>query len=122
MTAPVDSWVGNGADMVLTSRAWTLKAGSALLPPIAPRHRELHEAARPTWRRRGFQTLVNEVLKVPATTLLSPVPCGWFQTLVNEVLKVPGQIVRQSRRVIHRVRHRNPPLPTFFRRAIALNC
>ena len=69
LTAPVDSWVGNGADMVLTSRAWTLKAGSALLPPIAPRHRELHEAARPTWRRRGFQTLVNEVLKVRSSSV-----------------------------------------------------
>ena len=74
--------------MVMTSLAWTLKAWSALLLlPITPRHRETHEAARTTWLRMEFKTFVNEVLKVPC------------------------QIVRQGRRVIHRVLHWNPHLP-----------
>jgi len=45
-----------------------------------------------------------------------------FKTFVNEVLKVPCQIVRQGRRVIHRVLHWNPQLPTLFRLAAFLNC
>ena len=88
LSAPVDSLVSNWAYMVMTSLAWTLKAWSALLLPITPRHRESHEAARTTWLRMEFKTFVNEVLKVPC------------------------QIVRQGRRVIHRVLHWNPQLPT----------
>jgi len=98
LSAPVDSLVSNWAYMVMTSLAWTLKAWSALLLPIAPRHRESHEAARTRWLRMEFKTFVNEVLKIPC------------------------QIVRQSRRVIHRVLHWNPQLPTFFRLVTALNC
>ncbi|MFM9964208.1 MAG: SUMF1/EgtB/PvdO family nonheme iron enzyme [Planctomycetaceae bacterium] len=98
LSAPVDSLVGNWADMVMTSLAWTLKAWSALLLPITPRHREAHAAARTTWLRMEFKTFVNEVLKVPC------------------------QIVRQGRRVIHRVLHWNRQLPTLFRLATALNC
>ena len=98
LSAPVDSLVSNWADMVMTSLAWTLKAWSALLLPITPRHREAHEAARRCWLRMEFKTFVNEVLKVPC------------------------QIVRQGRRVIHRVLHWNPQLPTLFRLAAVLKC
>lgn len=98
LSAPVDSLVSNWAYMVMTSLAWTLKAWAALLLPVTPRHRESHEAARKTWLRMEFKTFVNDVLKVPC------------------------QIVRQGRRVIHRVLHWNPQLPTFFRLSAALNC
>ena len=98
LSAPVDSLVSNGAYMVMTSLAWTLKAWSALLLPVTPRHRAAHEAARTRWLRMEFKTFVNEVLKVPC------------------------QIVRQGRRVIHRVLHWNPQLPTFFRLAAVLKC
>ena len=98
LSAPVNSLVSNWAYMVMTSLAWTLKAWSALLLPVTPRHRASHEAARTLWLRMEFKTFVNEVLKVTC------------------------QIVRQGRRVIHRVLHWNPQLPTFFRLSTALNC
>ena len=98
LSAPVDNLVSNWADMVMTSLAWTLKAWSALLLPITPRHRAAHEAARTTWLRMEFKTFVNEVLKVPC------------------------QIIRPGRRVIHRVLHWNPQLPALFRLCAALNC
>ena len=53
---------------------------------------------------------------------LLAIPTYMSGDVVNEVLKVPCQIVRQSRRVIHRVLHWNPQLPTFFRLATVLNC
>jgi hypothetical protein len=98
LSAPVDNLVSNWAYMAMTSLAWTLKAWSALLLPVAPRHRELHDAERTCWLRMEFKTFVNEVLKVPC------------------------QIVRQGRRIIHRVLHWNPQLPTLFRLAAVLNC
>ena len=98
LSAPVDSLVSNWAYMVMTSLAWTLKAWSALLLPITPRHREAHETARTTWLRMEFKTFVNEVLKIPC------------------------QIVRQGRRVIHRILHWNPLLTTLFRLAAVLKC
>ena len=99
LSAPVDSLVSNWADRVMTSLAWTLKAWSALLLlPVTPRHRASHEAARRCWLRMEFKMFVNEILKVPC------------------------QIVRQGRRVIHRVLHWNPQLPTLFRLAAVLKC
>jgi hypothetical protein len=38
LCAPTDNLLSNGAYMLMTSLAWTLKAWSALLLPISPRH------------------------------------------------------------------------------------
>lgn len=58
----------------MTSLAWTLKATSALFPPIAS----------PRISRRGPHTG----------------PCLEFKTFVQEIRKVPCLIVRRGRRVI----------------------
>ena len=39
LTAPVDDLVSNWAYMVMASLAWSLKAWSALMVPVSPRHR-----------------------------------------------------------------------------------
>ena len=40
LCAPTDNLLSNGAYMLMTSLAWTLKAWSALLLPASPRHRQ----------------------------------------------------------------------------------
>src|SRR5207248_1280701 len=48
LTTPVDDLVSNWAYMVMGSLAWSLKAWSALLVPVTPRHRAHHEAEKLT--------------------------------------------------------------------------
>ena len=47
----MDDLVSNWAYMVMASLGWSLKAWSALLVPVAPRHRAQHEAERRTLLR-----------------------------------------------------------------------
>jgi hypothetical protein len=98
LTAPVDNLLSNGAYMLMTSLAWTLKAWAALLLPVEPRKREEHQAERHTWLRMEFKTFL------------------------QALMQVPGQIVRQARRTIYRVLHWNPHLPAFFRLCQVLRC
>lgn len=98
LTAPVDNLVSNGAYMLMTSLAWTLKAWAALLLPVEPRKREEHQAERHTWLRMEFKTFINSVMRVPC------------------------QIVRQARRIIYRVLSWNPCLSGFFRLCEVLRC
>jgi hypothetical protein len=98
LTAPVDNLVSNGAYMLMTSLAWTLKAWAALLLPIEPRKRKEHEQERRTWLRMEFKTFINAVIHVPC------------------------QIVRQARRTIYRVLSWNPCLSGFFRLCNELHC
>src|SRR6202035_639299 len=56
LATPVDNLVSNWAYMVMASLAWSLKAWSALLTPVAPRHRARHEAERRTLLRMEFAT------------------------------------------------------------------
>ncbi|MGH7179139.1 MAG: IS1380 family transposase, partial [Tepidisphaeraceae bacterium] len=98
LAAPVDNLVSNGAYMLMTALAWTLKAWAGLLLPVTPRHRRQHEQERRTWLRMEFKTFIHAVMQVPC------------------------QIVRQARRTLYRVLHWNPYLPGFFRLCDALRC
>jgi hypothetical protein len=98
LAAPVDNLVSNGAYMLMTSLAWTLKAWAALMLPIEPRQREQHEQQRRTWLRMEFKTFIHAVMQVPC------------------------QIVKQARRTIYRVLSWNPYLPSFFRLCEVLRC
>ncbi len=56
LTTPVDNLVSNWAYMVMGSLAWSLKAWSALLAPVSPRHQDKHEAEKRTLLRMEFTT------------------------------------------------------------------
>ena len=65
LTTPVDDLVSNWAYMVMASLAWSLKAWSALLTPVAPRHAAKHQAERRTWLRMEFATFCAAVIQMP---------------------------------------------------------
>jgi hypothetical protein len=65
LTAPVDDLVSNWAYMVMGSLAWSLKAWSALLVPVAPRHRAQHQAERRTLLRMEFATYREAFIRMP---------------------------------------------------------
>jgi hypothetical protein len=98
LSAPVDTLVSNWSYMVMTSLAWTLKAWSGLVLPVAGRWSEQHEAARRSLLRMEFKTFVNALIRIPC------------------------QVVRQARRTILRVLNWNPALPMFFRLCQELRC
>ncbi|WP_165236100.1 IS1380 family transposase, partial [Aquisphaera insulae] len=56
LATPVDDLVSNWAYMVMASLAWSLKAWSALLLPVSPRHAERHEAQRRALLGMEFRT------------------------------------------------------------------
>jgi hypothetical protein len=84
LTTPVDDLVSNWAYMVMGSLAWSLKAWSALLVPVTPRHRARHEAERRTLLRMEFATYREAFIRMPC------------------------QIVRAGRRLIYRFLSWNP--------------
>lgn len=89
--APVNALNANGAYMLMTSLAWTLKAWFALLLPISQRWRHRHAAERETILRMEFRTFINSIINVPA------------------------QIVRAGRRIIYRLLAWNPLEHILFR-------
>ena len=91
LTTPVDDLVSNWAYMVMGSLAWSLKAWSALLVPVTPRHRAQHEAERRTLLRMEFATY-----------------CGAF-------IQLPCQLVRTGGRLIYRFLSWNPWQGVFLR-------
>jgi hypothetical protein len=92
LSAPVNTLDSNGAWMVMTALAWTLKAWWALLLPESPgRWQERHHAEK------------QRVLRME------------FKAFVNAFVAIPCQVIRQGRRLVLRVLGWNPHLMTFFR-------
>jgi hypothetical protein len=91
LTTPVDDLVSNWASMVMASLAWSLKAWSALLTPVSPRHAAKHEAERRSWLRMEFATFCAAVIQMPC------------------------QIVRGGGRLIYRLLSWNPWQGVFLR-------
>jgi len=91
LTTPVNDLVSNWAYMVMASLAWTLKAWSALLVPVAPRHATRHAAEKRSWLRMEFATFCAAVIQMPC------------------------QIVRSGRRLIFRLLSWNPWQGMFLR-------
>jgi Transposase DDE domain group 1 len=92
LAAPVNTLDSNGAWMVMTALAWTLKAWWALLLPEPPgrwqaQHREEKQ----------------RVLRLE------------FKAFVNAFVTIPCQVIRTGRRLVLRVLGWNPHLMTFFR-------
>jgi hypothetical protein len=94
--APLNTLDANWAYMVMASLGWTLKAWCALLLPVAPRHRERHEAEQ------------TRVLRMD------------FRTFVQRFILIPAQIVLGARRLTIRLLAWRPDLTTFFRLLDAL--
>jgi hypothetical protein len=91
LTTPVDDLVSNWAYMVMASLAWNLKAWSALLVPISPRHEAKHRAEKRTLLRMEFATYRAAFIEMPC------------------------QIVKGGRRLIYRMLSWNPWQGVFLR-------
>ena len=71
LTTPVDNLISNGAYMVMASVAWSLKAWSALLVPVTPRHAATHRAEQRAWLRMEFATFRAAVIEMPCQLIRS---------------------------------------------------
>jgi hypothetical protein len=91
LCAPSDNLLSNGAYMLMTSLAWTMKAWSALLLPVSPRHRRKHEGER--------QRLLTME----------------FRTFLDQMIHVPCQIIRHARETVFRLLNWTNFTPAFFR-------
>ena len=65
LTTPVDDLVSNWAYMVMASLAWSLKAWSALMVPVSPRHAAKHEAEKRSLLRMEFATFCAAMIQMP---------------------------------------------------------
>jgi len=91
LKAPVDTLVSNWAYMVMGSLAWSLKAWSALLVPVSPRHQAKHQAEK------------RKLLRME------------FATYRAAFIQMPCQIVRGGRRLVYRLLSWNPWQGVFLR-------
>ena len=88
---PVNTLASNGAWMVMTALAWTLKTWWALMLPVSDRRQKEHGEEKHRVLRLEFKSFVNEFVTIP---------CEVIKTGRSLVLRVPGW---------------NPHLMTFFR-------
>ena len=65
LTTPVDDLVSHWASMVMASLAWSLKAWTALLVPVSPRHAAKHAAEKRTLLRMEFATFRAAIIEMP---------------------------------------------------------
>ena len=91
LTTPVDDLVSNWAYMVMASLAWSLKAWSALMTPVSPRHAAKHQAEKRSLLRMEFATFCAATIQMPC------------------------QIVRSGGRLIYRLLSWNPWQGAFLR-------
>ena len=91
LTTPVDDLISNWAYMVMAALAWSLKAWSALMLPVSPRHAAKHKAEKRSLLRMEFAT---------------------FQVAV---IQMPSQIVKSGGRLIYRLLSWNPWQGAFLR-------
>jgi hypothetical protein len=91
LTTPVDTLVSNWAYMVMASVAWSLKAWSALLVPVTPRHAAQHRAEKRSLLRMEFRTFCAALIAMPC------------------------QIARGGRRLVYRLLSWNPWQGVFLR-------
>ena len=98
LTTPVNDLVSNWAYMVMGSLAWSLKAWTALMVPVTPRHAAKHEAEKRSLLRMEFATFRAAVIEMPC------------------------QIVRSGGRLIYRLLSWNPWQGMFLRLVERLQC
>jgi hypothetical protein len=91
LTTPVDNLISNWAYMVMASVAWSLKAWSALLVPVTPRHAKKHQAEKRALLRMEFATFCAALIQMPC------------------------QLVRSGGRLIYRLLSWNPWQGVFLR-------
>lgn len=95
--APLNSLLSNWAYMLITSLAWNLKAWMALSLPASPgRWHEKHAQEKERLLRMEFRTFVNAFLRIPC------------------------QVLKTSRKIVHRLLAWNHWQPAFFRLAAHL--
>jgi hypothetical protein len=97
LRAPLNTLNANWAYMVIASLAWTLKAWFALLLPVSPRWRQLHNEQR------------QDILKME------------FATFVQRFMLIPVQVVSTARQLVLRFLAWRPDVPVLLRLADALN-
>jgi hypothetical protein len=91
LTTPVDDLISNWAYMVIASLAWSLKAWTALMMPVSPRHAAKHKAEKRSLLRMEFSTFCAAIIQMPC------------------------QIVKSGGRLIYRLLSWNPWQGAFLR-------
>jgi Transposase DDE domain group 1 len=71
LTTPVDDLISNWAYMVIASLAWSLKAWTALMMPVSPRHAAKHKAEKRSLLRMEFATFSAAMIQMPCQIVTS---------------------------------------------------